>query len=144
VTHVTRGPGWRDVFRVKVETQQSTLTSGKLFKMMDFRSHVVRRDFENCKGDRQLEAPRAGAAGINIKDPVDPLDLRHVRMAGNDYVEASASIDVKRLEIVQNVDRLRRKVHDFGVDVFPSPITGAILRSASTISGRPMSPACTM
>src|ERR1043165_8059855 len=106
---------------VKVETRRSTLTSGKLLQIVDFRSHAFSRDFEYCEGDRQLEAARASASGIDIKDPVDPFDLGHVRMAGNDHVDASASIDVKRLDVVQNVDRLRRKVHDLGVNVFPRP-----------------------
>lgn len=58
-------------------------------KVMDDRSQAVRRNIERRKRDRQLEPPRAGAAGIDVEYVVDCVDLRHVRMAGDDDVYAA-------------------------------------------------------
>ena len=85
----------------------TTFTSGNRVKIVDFRSLAVGRDFKGRERDGQLEAPRARAAGIEVQDAVDPLDLRYVGMAGNDYVDAGPSIDVERLQVVQNVDSLQ-------------------------------------
>ena len=97
--------------------------------MVDFRSHAVGSDFEGRKRDRQLEASRARAAGINIKDVVDPLNLRYVGMAGNDHIDTGANIDVQRLQVVQNVDRLSREPHDFRLGVFACPNTSVDISS---------------
>jgi hypothetical protein len=83
-----------------------------------------------------------------------PLNRRSMGVTGDDHLDASARIDVQRLQIVQNIDRFFREAHEFRVSEFAahSPVstfpriavTGAILRSASTIFCRPMSPACTI
>src|SRR5262249_50464 len=99
----------------------TTFTSGNRLKIVDFRSQPIRRDLEGRKSNRQLEAPRARAAGIEVQDAVNTLDFWYVRMAGNNHIDDGASIDLQRLQVVQNVDRFPREVHKFRVGVFASP-----------------------
>lgn len=91
-------------------------------KVVDFRSHALRRDLERRKRDRQLEASRPGAAGIQVENATDRVDLRHVGMPGHDDVDAGASIGPQRLYVVQNVDRLSRQAHKVRVGIFASPL----------------------
>jgi hypothetical protein len=63
---------------------------------VDFRSHAFGRDFEGRKRDRQLEAPRASAAGIEVQDAIYLLNLRSMEATGDDHVDISARIDVQR------------------------------------------------
>ncbi len=89
---------------------------------MDFRSHAVRREFERRKRDRQLETPRSRAAGIQVENATDRVDLRHVGMPGDDDVDAATGIGLQRLQVVQNVDRLSRQAHKVRVGVVASPL----------------------
>jgi hypothetical protein len=91
-------------------------------KVADFRSHALRRDFERRKRDRQLEAPPSRAAGIDVENATDRMDLRHVGMPGDDDVDAGAGIGRQRLQVVQNVDRLSRQAYEFRVGVFAGPL----------------------
>jgi hypothetical protein len=90
-------------------------------KVVDFRSHALRRDFERRKGDRKLEASRSRTSGIQVENAADRVDLRHVGMPGDDDVDAGAGIGLQRLQVVQNVDRLSRQAHEFRVGVLASP-----------------------
>jgi hypothetical protein len=91
-------------------------------KVVDFRSHALRCNFERRKRDRQPEAPPSRAAGIQVENAADRVDLRYVGMPGNDHIDAGAGIDLQRLQVVQNVDRLSRQAHEFGAGVFPGPV----------------------
>jgi hypothetical protein len=89
---------------------------------VDFRSYARRRDFERRKRDRQLEPPPSRAAGIQVENAADRVDLRYVGMSGNDHVDTSARVDLQRLQVVQNVDRLSRQALQFRIGVFVGPL----------------------
>lgn len=70
------------------------------FEVVDHRSQAVGRDLERRKRDRQLETPPACASRIQVEHPADRIDLRHVRMAGDNDVYAEGHwIDLQRLEV---------------------------------------------
>jgi hypothetical protein len=46
------------------------------FKVVDFRSYALRRDFERRNCDRQPETPPSRAAGIQAENASDRVDLR--------------------------------------------------------------------
>jgi hypothetical protein len=115
------------------------------FKVVDHRSQGIGRDLERRKRDQQLETPPACASRIQVEHPADRIDLRHVRMAGDNDVYAEGHwIDLQCLEVVKHKDGSSREPHEFGVGVFApqSPVstfpliaaTGAILRSAPMMS----------
>src|SRR5437870_1813892 len=104
VLAVREGDAWRYIGHVG---------TGFSHKVLEFRSHALRRDFERRQRDRQLESSPSRTAGIQVKNATDGVDLRHVGMPGDDDVDAGAGIGLQRLQIVQNIDRLSRQAHEF-------------------------------
>jgi bifunctional non-homologous end joining protein LigD len=108
---------------VRANSDSFAAVSSVASKVVDFRSYALRRDFERRKRDRQLEAPPSRAAGIQVENAADRVDLRYVGMPGDDHVDAGAGVDLQRLQVVQNVNRLSRQTHKFRVGVFAGPLT---------------------
>src|SRR5258706_13419928 len=48
------------------------------------RLRLARHNLQPGQGDRQLEPPRTGAAGVDIQHTLPPLDARLVRVAADD------------------------------------------------------------
>src|SRR5882724_5352541 len=60
---------------------------------------------QSRKSDGQVEAPWPGAFRIEIEHPVNGLDPRSMRVAGNDHVHSvRRRIELQFLKVVQNVD----------------------------------------
>jgi hypothetical protein len=71
---------------------------------------------------RQLEAPRAGAAGIEVEHAVARLLLRTVAVAGDhDFESRSLGFQVKLRKIVQNIDGDAAEFDDFRFRKFARP-----------------------
>jgi hypothetical protein len=66
---------------VRVNSDSFAVVHSVASKVVDFRSYARRRDFERRKRDRQLEAPPSRAAGIQVENAADRVDLRYVGMA---------------------------------------------------------------
>lgn len=67
---------------------------------------------------------------LPAEHPADGIDLRHVRMAGDNDVYAEGHwIDLQRLEVVKHEDGSSREPDEFGVGVFARPITGVHISS---------------
>ena len=65
---------------VRVNSDPTAAVRSVASKVVDFRSYARRRDFERRKRDRQLEAPPSRAAGIQVENAADRVDLRYVGM----------------------------------------------------------------
>src|SRR3954454_23634419 len=100
---------------VRVNSDSSAAMPSVAFEVVNFRSYARRRDFERGNRDRQLEAPPSRAAGIQVENAADRVDLRYVGMSGNNHVDAGAGFDLQRLQVVQNVDRRSRQADQFRI-----------------------------
>ena len=81
-------------------------------------------DQELAERDRQLEAARTCATGIEEKHAVPPLEARFVRVPGNHHLHAERRrIDAKLAEIVNHIDADRAESErlGFGQRLGPSP-----------------------
>lgn len=66
---------------------------------------------------------RRPALPIQIEHAADRLDLRHVRMAGDDDIDAERNgIDLQGLEIVHDEDGSVGKPHELGFGIFAGPV----------------------
>ena len=128
-----------------------TLLSGTP-KMMKQWPGAACGQIQGRQRDRQIETAWPGTSRIEIKHPASGLDQRLVRMAGNDHVNpARHRIEQQVVDVMKDVDGVAAKADRFGLRIIfrPRPlstfpliaITGAIRRSLSMTSGRPMSPA---
>jgi hypothetical protein len=81
---------------------------------------------ECADGNRQGEAARTGAAGIDVENVVQRLDGGLVGMAGDDHAEARSSwIESELSEVVKNIDRVNAGFERVLVRKAPSP--GALI-----------------
>ena len=73
-------------------------------------------------GNRQGEAARTGAAGIDVENVVQRFDGGLVGMAGDDHAEAGSSrIEGELSEVVKNIDRVSAGFERVAVRKAPSP-----------------------
>lgn len=92
---------------------------------MDDRPHPTRIDVQRCERDRQFETSSAGTSGIQVEYAVYRLNPRHMRMAGDDDVNAQFSgIEPQRVQIVKNIERPAGEADEFSIGIFARPIGG--------------------
>jgi hypothetical protein len=81
--------------------------------------------FKDRQRNGEAKAPRPGTSGIEIEHPVNGLDLRPVRVAGNDYVNpARHRVQTQFVDIVQHKDDVPAESHHLGVRIFIRPLRG--------------------
>ena len=72
------------------------------------------------QSDRQPKASRPGAPGIKIEHPINGLNSRSMRVAGNDYVNSAQYwVQTQFLNIMKHVDRVSAESHHLGVRIPP-------------------------
>jgi len=77
------------------------------------------------ESDGQPKASRPGAPGIKIEHPINGLNSRSMRVAGNDYVNSAQYwVQTQFLNIMKHVDRVSAESHHLGVRIFLRPFAG--------------------
>jgi len=97
--------------------------------------------FKDRQRNGVAKAPRPGASGIEIEHPVNGLDLRPVRVAGNDYVNpARHRVQTQFVDIVQHKDDVPAESHHLGVRIFIRPLRGVDVPSDRSDRRNPPQP----
>jgi len=96
-----------------------------VIKFVEDGSQAAGRDVERRERDRQSEAPRARASGIQVEHAPERFHLRCMGMAGDYYVDAERDgIDPQGLEIVHDENGPAAEANEFGVGIFAGPVAG--------------------
>ena len=93
------------------------------------------------ESDGQPKASRPGAPGIKIEHPINGLNSRSMRVAGNDYVNSAQYwVQTQFLNIMKHVDRVSAESHHLGVRIFLRPLAGVDVPSDRTDRRNPAQP----
>jgi hypothetical protein len=97
--------------------------------------------FKDRQGDGQLKAPRPGASGIEIEHPVNGLDSRPMRVAGNDHVNtARRQVQSQFPDIVKHEDGASAEPHRLRVRIFFRPVSSVDVPSDRSDRSNPAQP----